>query len=125
MALSRLKTRSEFLRAARGRKYAARGLVLQMWRRDAGEKNKDPRVGFTVTRRVGNAVVRNRIKRRLRAAADEVITEDGLPGRDYVLIGRAATLKRDYNDLLEDLRIALHMVHKRRASKRAAQTNTD
>jgi RNase P protein component len=58
------------------------------------------RVGFTASRKVGNAVVRNRAKRRLRAAAAEILSRDGRPGTDYVLIARSGTGERRYVDLL-------------------------
>ena len=65
------------------------------------------RVGFTVSRKVGNAIRRNRARRRLRAVVAEVLPEHGRAGCDYVLIGRAGTLDRSYADLLADLRTAL------------------
>jgi ribonuclease P protein component len=66
------------------------------------------RIGLTVTKKTGNAVVRNRIKRRLRAAAREVVPADGQAGRDYVLIARRRCLTIPYQGLLDDLRRALH-----------------
>lgn len=66
------------------------------------------RVGITASRKVGGAVVRNRVRRRLRALADNVLAEAGQPGCDYVLIGRRATVARPYAALIEDLRRALH-----------------
>jgi ribonuclease P protein component len=68
------------------------------------------RVGFTASRKVGNAVVRNRAKRRLRAAAAEILACNGLPGTDYVLIARAGTGERRYVDLLGELASALRQV---------------
>ena len=65
------------------------------------------RVGFTVSRKVGNAVARNRARRRLRETARLVLPQFGAPGRDYVLIGRTATLNRPFADLLDDLLAAL------------------
>ncbi|MBX3445982.1 MAG: ribonuclease P protein component [Parvibaculum sp.] len=104
----RLRKRSDFLAAARGRKRAERGLVLQAnFRHD----ENPPRLGFTVTRKVGNAVARNRVKRRLRAAAAEVLSLAAKDGYDYVLIGRQETLTRRWPDLLSDLTIALRKVH--------------
>lgn len=64
-------------------------------------------MGFTASRKVGNAVARNRAKRRLRAAADTLIADHADPGRDYVLIARAATLTRPFSALLHDLETAL------------------
>jgi len=68
------------------------------------------RVGFTASRKVGNAVVRNRAKRRLRAAAAEILARDGRLGTDYVLIARSGTGERRYVDLLGDLVSALGQV---------------
>ena len=109
--MDRLRRRREFLTAAKGRKWAAPGLVLQAHRRG----DADPlRVGYTVTRKVGTAVTRNRAKRRLRSAAAEILPSLGKPGYDYVLIGRTGTLTRAWPDLLEDLRVALARVHSAR-----------
>jgi ribonuclease P protein component len=101
----RLKRRAEFLRAAgRGRKAALPGLVLQAFMRDDAGPG---RVGFTVTKKVGNAVVRNRTRRRLREAARLVFGEAPVAGADVVLIGRDATRARPFRALMDDLRQAL------------------
>jgi ribonuclease P protein component len=68
------------------------------------------RVGFTASRKVGNAVIRNRAKRRLRAAASEVLGRDGRTGTDYVLIARAGTGERSYAELVGDLAAALRQI---------------
>lgn len=65
------------------------------------------RVGFTVTKKLGNAVIRNRIRRRLRAAADRVMPAHAKRGYDYVVIGRAQTLSRSFSALMDDLETAL------------------
>ncbi|MHC0054274.1 ribonuclease P protein component [Actibacterium sp. D379-3] len=108
-----LNKRADFLRAARARRQAAKGFVLQARRRAPDEA--DPaaiRVGFTCSKKVGNAVARNRAKRRLRAIARAVLPEQGRPGWDYVLIGRAgATAERPYMELEGDLRHALRKIH--------------
>lgn len=105
-ALTRLKRRPEFLRVASSRqKWAAPGLVLQV--RQNSQDSDLLRVGFTVSRKVGNSVERNRAKRRLRAVAGEVLAEMAKPGFDYVIIGRKATLKRPYAMLVGDLKKAL------------------
>jgi ribonuclease P protein component len=65
------------------------------------------RVGFTVTKKLGNAVIRNRIRRRLRAAADRVMPARAKKGYDYVVIGRAQTLSRSFSALMDDLETAL------------------
>lgn len=106
-SVGRLKHRRDFLRVAReGRKWAAPGLVLQACARGV-TSGPEPRVGFTASRKVGNAVARNRAKRRLRAAADAVIGAHAAPGHDYVLIARAATVRRPFAALLRDLETAL------------------
>jgi len=108
--LVRLKSRSDFLRVAGERMRAVRpGLVLQA--APGPEDNGDAlRVGFTASRRVGNAVARNRAKRRLRAAAAAVLPRRGRPGTDYVLIARAETGARPYAALLADLEGALRQL---------------
>lgn len=110
--LDRLKKRREFLRvAAGGRKRVMPGLILQA-RPSEGGGARGPRVGFTVSRKVGNAAVRNRARRRLRAAAEAVLTERGRSGCDYVLIGRAATPARPYAALVGDLEAALQAIER-------------
>ena len=104
-SLTRLTRRAEFLRvAAKGRKAPAPGLVLQAMRRD---DTGPARLGFTVTKKVGNAVVRNRTRRRLRAAAREVLAEVPAAGLDLVLVGRDGTRGRPFKALTEDLRRVL------------------
>ena len=76
----------------------------------AGER--DIGIGFTVSRKVGNAVARNRARRRLKAVASLVLERDGRPGCDYVLIGRKGTLDRAYADLIKDLEDALRKIRR-------------
>jgi len=112
--IGRLKRRAEFLRVADARrKWAAPGLVLQV----ATAEGQDDaiRVGFTATKRLGGAVVRNRAKRRLRAAARQVLPTHAAPGHDLVLIGRNETLSRNFADLALDLRAALAKLKAARA----------
>jgi ribonuclease P protein component len=101
----RLRRRPEFLRvAASGKKSAIGGVVLQALKRgDDGPV----RLGFTVTRKVGNAVVRNRTRRRLKEAARLVLRNRPVQGADLVLIGRDSTRKRDFQALQDDIRRAL------------------
>jgi len=116
IGLSRLKHRAEFLAvAAARRKWVAPGLVLQARRAGAGSGGVPTiRFGITASRKVGNAVARNRAKRRLRAAAAEVLPVSGAQGYDVVLIARAATLKRSYADLKADLAKGLAKLTARR-----------
>lgn len=112
LRIERLKRRPEFLRvAASGKKWAAPGLILQVRAHPAaGVKARADgflRVGFTVTKKVGNAVERNRIKRRLRALTAEILPNQAIGGFDLVLIGRRATLNRPYAKLVGDLLKAL------------------
>ena len=101
----RLTMRAEFLRvASKGRRVAVHGLVLQVLERgDAGPA----RLGFTVTKKVGNAVVRNRTRRRLKEAARLYLGAHPVAGVDLVLIGRDSTRGRDFADLQDDVRRAL------------------
>ncbi len=105
-----LRKRADFLRAARGRRQAMPGFVLQGIAR--GDESGAIRVGFTCSKKVGNAVARNRAKRRLREIARHVLPAAGRPGWDYVLIGRReATAARPFADLLADLETALTRLH--------------
>lgn len=99
----RLLKRADFLRAARGRKVVKPGLVAQAVYNNLAWT----RVGFTATKKIGGAVVRNRAKRRLRAAAQALGPRHACPGMDYVFIARDATAGRDWASLLDDMKSAL------------------
>jgi len=117
--IARLKRRAEFLRVADARRKAVTpGLILQALKRPReataettamlnAETTDAPRVGFTASRKVGIAVARNRARRRLRAAAGEVMPRHAAPGHDYVVIARLQTLKRPFAALLGDFEAAL------------------
>ncbi len=106
----RLRQRADFLKAASARRQGTAGFLLQA--RQRPDTDVALRVGFTCSRKIGNAVARNRAKRRLRAVAAEVLPELGRPGWDYVLVGRpGATVDRNFADLRADLVSALHRVH--------------
>ena len=136
-SIGRLRTRPDFLKvAAEGAKWVTPGLILQARRRPppaaAGTgkttarkpiEEDEVRVGFTVSRKVGNATRRNRARRRLRAVATEVLPELGRPGCDYVLIGRARTLDRPYAELVEDLRQALGRVGGKQGRSRRSESS--
>ena len=104
--LIRLTRRSDFERLTRrGNKQVMPGLVLQSKERADAPATAPTRVGFTVSKKVGGAVARNRAKRRLRAAVSTVFA-DARPGFDVVLVGRKATLDRSCTQLVADLRSA-------------------
>jgi ribonuclease P protein component len=106
--MQRLRQRSEFLAAATGAKAPVTGFVLQaLDRREDGPV----RVGFTVSKKVGNAVERNRVRRRLREVVRLAPPDRMRIGHDYVLIGRRAALDLPFARMIEDLERALRRVH--------------
>jgi ribonuclease P protein component len=106
-ALARLKRRAEFLRVAGSRKKSvAHGLILQAAPRPL-EGDSQARVGFTASRKVGIAVVRNRARRRLKAAVAATMPLHAAPGHDYVLIARGETVRRPFADLTGDIETGL------------------
>ncbi len=116
MAVGRLKRRPEFLRVAGGRrKWVTPGLILQARRRkDAGGADPGPpRVVFTASRKVGNAVSRNRARRRLKALAERLLPRLGMPGHDYVIVARTETIRRPFSALARDLTGALEKLRER------------
>jgi ribonuclease P protein component len=114
-SVATLTQRADFLRAARGRRQVTAGFVLQGWQRG---DDAPPRVGFTCSKKVGNAVARNRAKRRLREIARLELPQHGAPGWDYVLIGRAGvTGQRAFAVLRADLLAALNKLHQSRKLK--------
>jgi ribonuclease P protein component len=105
LKIRRLTRRPQFLAAAKGRSEARGAVVVQRLDREDG----DPAVGvgFTATRKIGGAVVRNRAKRRLREAARALLPMLASPGSDYVLVARMGTADRDWTRLLDDVSSAL------------------
>lgn len=117
--MDRLRKRRDFLAAARAERAGVTSFLLQgRDRRDEG----DPRLGFTVTKKNGNAVVRNRIRRRLREAARQVMPHAGRKGFDYVLVARSHCLHAPFQDLVRDMERAVARLHA--AKKSASQTHT-
>ena len=118
--LETLRKRADFLRAARAGRVRSEAFTLQARKRSAdetpdGSAQDAPliRVGYTCSKKVGNAVARNRAKRRLREAARKILPQLGLAGWDYVLIGRKdETAARPFDVLLADLEAAVARVHK-------------
>ncbi|MEZ5823821.1 MAG: ribonuclease P protein component [Geminicoccaceae bacterium] len=113
----RLRKRSEFLRAARGRKFVAKPVVLQSVER-RGVPGSSPEneigVGFTATRRLGNAVERNRAKRRMREAARLVMPSLAEPGNDFVLIARGPILTCSFDQIIHSLEEGLRRLRRSR-----------
>jgi len=111
--LARLKRRPEFLAvAASRRRWVAPGLILQAARRpEDSDLPLAPRIGFTASRKVGIAVVRNRARRRLKAAAEQVMPRHGAPGFDYVAIARTETVTRPFADLVADMATAMERLN--------------
>ena len=121
-SLRTLARRAEFLAAARARRQSRPGFTLQARPRGQDEDPQGIRVGFTCSKKVGNAVARNRAKRRLRAAARAVLPAHGRPGWDYVLVGRPGeTAARDFATMCGELVSALGSVHAERPPARGAR----
>ncbi|MEE9273099.1 MAG: ribonuclease P protein component [Robiginitomaculum sp.] len=106
--LGRLRKRAEFLFVANRQygRYQARPTVIVQIRPNLLRED-GVNVGFTATKRIGNAVIRNRAKRRLRACAQELLPANGKPGHDYVFIARETTPSADWPDLIKDVEKAL------------------
>lgn len=114
LCLTTMKTRPEFLRVASARRQGTGGFLLQARFRDDG--NAGVQIGFTASKKIGNAVARNRAKRRLREVARAILPRLAQPGWDYVLVARpGATIDRAFSDLLNDLENALRQIHKARS----------
>lgn len=106
-----LRKRADFLACARAKRVHAPGMIVQ-GRQRHDDALQGPRVGFTCSKKVGNAVKRNHAKRRLHEAAREVVPHAGRNGWDYVLIGRQdVTTSRRFADLVNDLEAALGKLH--------------
>jgi ribonuclease P protein component len=107
--MDRLRQRADFIAVANGARVSGPAFVLQGRRRDDGPV----RVGFTVTKKVGTATERNRIRRRLREVVKQVEAVSLRPHNDYVLVGRRAALDRGFALMIDDLRSALDRIARR------------
>ena len=107
--MQRLLRRQDFLAVARGPSRAVPGAIVQTRRR--GDEGP-PRVGFTVTRKLGGAVQRNRIRRRMKEAVRLAAGNHLKPGHDYVIIGRVSTANRPFEKLVSDIISAIHYLHR-------------
>ena len=119
-----LKKRGDFLRLRKGKRFSTPRLTVQAMPSD----QKSPRIGYTVTTKIGNAVIRNRIKRRLRAAAGGLMSSPNVPISDYVLIAKRQALTADFSTIVKDLQLGLDHVHRNGAkgkNKRVGGTLTN
>jgi ribonuclease P protein component len=104
-----IKKRSDFLTVRnQGKDAVAKGLVLQTLQHPEGSSILPLRIGFVVSKKLGKAVARNRIKRRLRALCTATLPIHAHPGYDYVVIARHSTLERPFEQLQKDLKFTLH-----------------
>lgn len=113
MAWVTIKKRRDFLHAAAsGKKFITGTFILQMVMREAAhpEPASETRIGFTVTKKMGGAVIRNRIKRRLREAAKPAIKKYGQAGCDYVVISRQKALACDFSEIERDMEFAFKRI---------------
>ena len=100
-----IKKRADFLAANRGKRYATPGFVLLV--RDRQDGDTAIRLGITITKKVGKAVIRNRMRRRFRELAREMLADKGKAGADHILIGRDDGIERDFAELRADMKRAL------------------
>ena len=118
--IDRLKSRPQFLAAAKGVSEARGAVVVQ--RLDRQDDTSTVGLGFTATRKVGNAVIRNRAKRRLREAARATLPLFAVPGSDYVFVARMGTADRPWDRLLDDVKSALTRLATPRPAPKSAPT---
>jgi ribonuclease P protein component len=112
----RLTRRFDFLDAAKGKRFHSRSFSLQAGRQRRSPTGEDqaaaaPRFGFTVTKKIGSAVVRNRIRRRLKEALRLVPDLPARPGHDYVIVARPAALGQSFSALQDELTRAITGIH--------------
>ena len=109
--LQTLKSRPEFLAVRGGRRSSTPAFLIEARERPAAENGGTARFGFTITKKIGNAVTRNRIRRRLKAAFAATAPDHARPSCDYVIVARHAALDRPFATLLEDVARAFAALH--------------
>ncbi|MEP9354996.1 ribonuclease P protein component [Xanthobacter sp. KR7-65] len=120
--MDRLRKRRDFLAAAKAERAGVSSVLMQG--RDRGDDGP-VRVGFTVTKKTGNAVIRNRIRRRLREAVRRVLPEAGRAGFDYVLVAREAALRTPFDGLVTEIERAVRKLHTPRSAKDVSRGEKD
>jgi ribonuclease P protein component len=123
VAPATLKKRSEFLWVRGGRRWSTSAFVLEARARQNCGAENPARFGYTVSKKVGGAVERNRIRRRLRALTAALGADQVRPGFDYVLIARSGAIDRSFVDLKVDLDQALSRIHQPPGQTRRGATN--
>ena len=118
--LTTIKIRPDFLRIRGGARWSGSGFLIET--KPSPTPGGPPRFGFTVTKKLGNAVVRNRIRRRLREAAKATADADAKAGFDYVVVARKAAVDMAYAQMLADMQAALKRVHRAPAPKTPASS---
>ena len=113
MTLITLRKRSDFLRLRGGRRCNGLAFLLESKPSpdDAFDTATTPRFGFTITKKLGNAVLRNRIRRRLRHAIDDLAGDVARAGFDYVIVARRAAATQPFDELKKDLERCFQRVH--------------
>ena len=122
--MKRLRKRNDYVKVARGARTPRRGFLLQSLRRPDGaedEAGADARFGFTVTKKMGNAVVRNRIRRRLKEAVRLAGAKAADSGRDFVLVGRRPALDMPFADLVAEVVGAVRAATSRKTEPRGGK----
>ncbi len=124
-APARLKARADFLRAAKGRRLRMPCFSLQMIARPEAAEPQPPRFGFTVTKKLGKAVLRNRIRRRLKEAVRRAPALSAQAGHDYVILAQPAALTEDFAQLQRQISQAIADIHAAPKSKRRSASMKD
>jgi ribonuclease P protein component len=123
--VGRLRRRADFQRAAKGRRARMEAFAIQANRRAATSDDLGARIGFTVTKKLGGAVLRNRIRRRLKEAVRLSPRLETQADHDYVLMAQREALGRPFDQLLADLNRAFSLVHSRSHAPGRARSSND